>query len=107
MICICRITNIIPYIEELFGKFIKYEIATSIVWLVIAIIPILIGIWCFKTGKKINDGDDEYWCYLFGVALFIISFVTIVIQTFDIVTCFTLPEKILIEEFKEIYNNMN
>lgn len=36
--------NVIPYLEQLCGKYVNYEIATSVVWL-------LLGIICLFTAK--------------------------------------------------------
>ena len=38
--------NVIPYVTELAGKYITFEIATSIAWLVISIVCIVAG-WKF------------------------------------------------------------
>ena len=35
--------NVIPYLEQLCGKYVNYEIATSVVWLVFGIMCIIFG----------------------------------------------------------------
>lgn len=102
--------NVIPYIEQLCGKFITYEIATSVVWIIIAIGFLLFAKWIFKKAKYVfEEIDDETGVFLYAasVVLIIVSVIIIACQTFDIVTCITFPEKVLIEEFKEIYNSIN
>ena len=101
--------NVIPYIEQLCGKFITYEIATSVVWMVIAISFLLFAKWIFKKAKYVFDEiDDELGClcYAISIVLIIICALVILCQTFDIVTCLTFPEKVLLEELKRIYNSI-
>ena len=35
--------NVIPYLEQLCGKYVNYEIATSVVWLLLGIICLFIA----------------------------------------------------------------
>jgi hypothetical protein len=108
--------NVIPYIEQLCGKFITYEIATSVMWLVIGIILLIIAyISCkvaLKEYKKQNEegnGDESVFIISVIIAFFCIigGILMIFEQTFDIITCVTFPEKMLVEEIMEIYNNMS
>ena len=95
--------NITPYITELFGRFIKWEIASSIVWIVIAIIVIglsgVIAVKNFKEYKKASwiDEDDYFFLTVFGMCLAIVFFIVVGVQIFDICRCIYLPEL-------EIYN---
>ena len=109
--------NIIPYIEQLCGKYINYEIATSIIWMLFGIGCLILGKYLFKKIKvcyeKSDDMDPDngysYGCIGtvigFGAAI-IVGLIVIMCQAFDIVTCFTFPEKIIIDELKTIYANM-
>jgi hypothetical protein len=77
--------NIFPYIEQLCGKFIKWEISTSIAWIIIAVVCCIITL-IFS----INISDSgPFWCIL-CVAVIVIGF-----QTFDIIECNVFPEKVL------------
>ena len=110
-------SNVIPYLEQLCGKYVTYEIATSIVWLLIGIGCLILSKFMLKKTKfYFKDADWEYgntdmWlCIIFaigfGIAL-LIGVIMPIYQVFDIVTCFTFPEKIIIEELKSIYTNLN
>ena len=110
--------NVIPYLEQLCGKYVNYEIATSVVWLVFGIMCIIFGTVLFKKMKycynKSEEMDEDngytYGCILSAIgfgALVIIGSIVSMTQIFDIVTCFTFPEKIIIEELKSIYFRMN
>jgi hypothetical protein len=114
--------NIIPYFEELCAKYINYEVATSIVCLIIGIILLVLPFVLIKKCKycyKIANDNENYdystrdnYCTLFvilSVIMIVSTIVGIVMvwdQTFDIVTCYTLPEKILLEEIMEIYETI-
>ena len=106
--------NVIPYLQRLYGKYVNYEIATSIVWIICGVLILLscIGIWKFlkyacKQAKA--NYDWEVGAALAGIifAVFIIVGVLIIAtQSFDIVTCYTFPEKVILEEMKDIYESM-
>lgn len=98
--------NVIPYIEMLCGKFVTYEIATSIVWLVLGIIVIILAVLLIYFSIK-KEWDDDGACIFIGVIAILISIPIILYQTFDIITCVTFPEKVIIEEITEIYNEIN
>lgn len=110
--------NVIPYLEQLCGKYVNYEIATSVVWLLLGIICLFTAKYGFKLTKNFIKKYEEIkgynyndvWAVLSGIAtgvLIIIGIVVPICQMFDIVTCFTFPEKIIIEELKRIYASFN
>lgn len=110
--------NVIPYLEQLCGKYVNYEIATSVVWLLLGIICLFTAKYGFKLTKNFIKKYEEIkgcnyndvWAVLSGIAtgvLIIIGIVVPICQIFDIVTCFTFPEKIIIEELKGIYASFN
>lgn len=110
--------NVIPYLEQVCGKYVNYEIATSAIWLVFGIVCILFGRVLFKKIKYCfdkSDGMDENNGYSLGCIgsaigfgiLTIIGVIVVMSQVFDIATCFTFPEKIIIEELKSIYTSVN
>lgn len=95
--------NILPYLKELCGKFINYEINTSITWIVIMLILCaifwIVFVATFKPAKKSKWDSDyaESWINLLFLTISIIwSFVSILvvsIQAFDIIEAIYLPEK--------------
>ena len=107
--------NVIPYLEQLCGKYVNYEIATSVVWLLLGIGFLFLAKWLLKKTKyfynEADDWEDDYGvcCVLTGIGCsiaIITGLIMIITQTFDIVTCFTFPEKIIIEELRSIYTSM-
>lgn len=101
--------NVLPYLQELCQKYIRYEIATSICWCCIFIfLTVLSLLFAFKFHKKAMSLEckyDEYepitwvalafWACVIGFG--ITSIIVMAYQVFDIVTCYTFPEKMIIE----------
>lgn len=79
--------NVLPYLEELCGKFIKWEIGTSIAWIVLSIISIII-VMIFSKNVDL-DGFEKFIFW----AVLIVAIVLIGCQSFDIIECYTFPEK--------------
>ena len=109
--------NVIPYLEQLCGKYVNYEIATSVVWILLGIICLFIGKWGVKKTKycynryqeisKMNDWDvAAIFVGIITGVIIIASVIVIICQVFDITTCLTFPEKIIIDELKSIYTSM-
>lgn len=109
--------NIVPYIQTLIAKYVGYEIATSVAWILICIVFIEIALAVVRKyhKKAIECGGYEEFYYNNEVeaCLLIIGWIslglagiigTIVITTqiFDIITCITFPEKIIINALQSI-----
>lgn len=109
-------SNVIPYLEKICNKYVNYEVATSVVWLLFGIACLILGGISFKKMKhyfvESNDSEnstDEEWygglCIFAGfvcVIAVVTGLIVVMCQTFDIVTCVTFPEKIVIEELELI-----
>ena len=97
--------NVLPYLQALVDKFIKWEIFTSIVWIAIAvfIIVMTITLMNLKRFRKINEETDGMLYVLAGL-LILVFFVVICIQIFDIIECNIFPEKVLYDFIKTMLN---
>lgn len=103
--------NIVPYAQELAKKIINYELWTSVFLILIFLILSFISFftaWRLTKTKGFSWDDEEI---ITGITIsFVIlgifsSFVTIVmipIQVFDIITCFTFPEKIILNTIQNL-----
>lgn len=110
--------NVVPYLEQLCGKYVNYEIVTSVVWIMLGLLFFIVGIICYKIVYKHKDWgvtyyetiSDDYFgrglIYFGVISIFVVASLMVITQIFDIVTCFTFPEKIIIEELKSIYASM-
>lgn len=101
--------NIIPFLQDFSNRFIDYEIATSIVWMIIVSIITFILFILAKIATKKHVNADYYsegilmfftWLF-FGISC-VITLVIISIQVFDIIKALTIPEQLIIEKMIEI-----
>lgn len=111
--------NVLVYLEELCSKYINYEIATSVVNLIFHTVLLIISFLIIKHIIKIfRDEDDKYsvdhkFFAIIGGGAFLflalpIGFINVHKEIFDIITCLTIPEKMLIEYAHTLINsNLN
>lgn len=104
--------NVMPYLEDLCGRYINYEVYTSIAWcVVVAAILVVIGlVWII--GVIVNrfsrsNTDIPEVCFVFFFIFLAISFITWTVQAFDIIECYTIPEKTILEYLKYLMNTSN
>lgn len=104
--------NVIPYLTELCSRICTYEIATSIVWMIIGAIMIISSIVYYRhswknpinwdtydiTGKQVNGILSIMALIVLGLAGPIIIFV----QTFDIIQAICIPELTIIDKIKDL-----
>ena len=97
--------NVLPYLQTLIDKFIKWEISTSIVWIAIAAFVIVAMIVLINL-KEIREINEETYGMLWIpiIVLIIVSFIVICIQIFDIIECNVFPEKALYDFIKVMLN---
>lgn len=86
--------KISPYLQQLTEKFVRWEMYTSIAWIVIctALISILFIIVYFIE-KNTMKSEGILWIPFFGVT--VVCFGIICLQIFDIIECNVFPEKVL------------
>ena len=96
--------NVLPYLQDLVRRFTTYEIAMSIMWLTIGMIFLLAGIiFSIKIVKSKNR--DIHGAALFSVILALIGVVMVVWQILDMITCYTIPEKLIFEYVNSLLSN--
>lgn len=99
--------NVVPYLTELAGKCVKYELVTSIMWIAafaLLTLACFAGAFkCYKVYHKAEDCDVKEgvsWLgiglMVSGVILFCLSLLVALVQTHDIIACLTFPEKIIL-----------
>ena len=111
--------NAIPYIEQLCGKFITYEIATSVATMILCIIVIILGLILARFIHKNKEfgvthysciPDDPFVRYIFYGLIGFMCFLSALIfsrEAYEIIKCVTFPEMVIVEELMQIYNNFN
>lgn len=112
--------NVMPYLQQLCNKYVTYEIATSVVWLLVAICSLFIGKYLIEKSKQYwkkyeyEEEENKYSDFdiiaivfrMLAGCVIIVGIIVILCQIFDIVTCVTFPEKMLIEEMQSIYKTL-
>lgn len=97
--------NITPYIQDLGQRIVKYEIFTSIAWIVIWSIVILsmvlIMIFLHKKTKGTNNYETVFYTGFLFAIIFILAITGIGEQTFDIIKALTLPETIWMDYLQQ------
>ena len=89
--------NIMPYLQDLCKRIVSYEIATSVAWIVLQVVIVVLAF--HIRNKKVkpiaeSDGDDYSLSgYTIVCAIItVIAFIVICVQAVDIVRAFTIPE---------------
>ena len=89
--------NIMPYLQDLCKRIVSYEIATSVAWIVLQVVIVVLAF--HIRNKKVkpiaeSDGDDYSLSgYTIVCAIItVIAFIVICVQAIDIVRAFTIPE---------------
>ena len=111
--------NVIPYIQQLSEKLVNYELATSIMFVILNIIPVIVTLVLIKyIMKSVKNGTyttkgSEFTVYevatiLAAVLSFLCIFFTIniIFEAIDIITCIAFPEKIIFEYVTEVLQSM-
>lgn len=98
--------NVMPYAQDLGNRIVKYEIYSSIVWMIIGTIAILIsGLFYYLSIKrKWNKDTVDWFSFLFFIVCCVSIIVIIIPQIFDIVKCITIPETMWIDYIKQYLN---
>ena len=102
--------SVIPYIEDLCSRYIQYEIHTSIAWCVIfaAIVTVVGLVWAIGSIVDRFSHSRSDIPELFSVLFFVflaIGFFVWATQAFDIIECYTIPEKTILEYLKFLMDN--
>lgn len=96
--------NIVPYLQELAGKYISWEIAMSWAWLVAGVVILIAGIVMIVIERKIDLASFGYFFGFITICAFIAITMT---QVGDILTCKFFPEKQILEYVKHLMQTAN
>ena len=105
--------NALPYLRDLMGRLVRYEIITSVVWLIIGVLFVLSAIWWLKfikyARKKYEDiGGFNDWDVAATVATFamiivvLLGIIIVLCQIDDIIQCVVLPEGVILKYIKGV-----
>ena len=92
--------NVVPYLQDLMVRYSKYVCYTSIMWLVIGlIIMVVFAVLLYKYLKQ--EHRDGLIAFLLGCGMLLGAWDT-VNQIMDIIEITTIPEKAIIEDIRSI-----
>ena len=102
--------NIRPYIIDIMGRLARYEIFTSVIWILFFVIVILIASKLIRMSyKRFKDEEDYIWDeelfipIAIGLSVVILfSSLCIIAQCYDIGEAIYTPEILLIEQLKSL-----
>lgn len=110
--------NITPYLENLAGRIISFEISTSIFWITFWGV-LTISLWVVS-GILLKSMKDKWNNYNFtGREIFTVAFTMIAIvcsiifvvtactQCYDIIMCNTIPEAMVLKYIENIMTNIS
>lgn len=95
--------NVIPYLQQLAERVVRYETGTSIAWLIVGLILLVGGLILIILAIKNADewGTDVLAGLLIvGIVMCIFGLPMIFQQVEDLIACRYLPEKILLRYAK-------
>lgn len=104
--------EIMPAVEDLCSRFIKYEITTTIFYMAMwssffLLFAVIITLITPKAREKRFDPDHPWTCLLIimGIVEVIVSIVWLVVipmGIYDIMTCNIFPEKIILDQINSL-----
>lgn len=106
--------NVMPYLEDLCGRYINYEVYTSIAWCTLFGVIVFVTGLVWLIGSIVDKHSDrrcasdatEVSCVLFFVFL-VIGMLVWTSQAFDIIECYTIPEKTILEYVKQLMRTVS
>lgn len=109
--------NILPYMQKLCGKYVTYEIATSVFWIVVGVCLLFLGKYliiqaknCWAKYKENTYSDYDVLTIIlciFGAISIVFGITVIGTQIMSIITCLTFPEKLILDELQSVYQSLN
>lgn len=111
--------NILPYLQDLMGRFIKLQNVTAIIWIIFSIIIVIISfVFIYKSIKTTikhskedpyyNIWEDDFWHFMIITifsSLTFIFFAVLMSNIFGVVQNIYTPELTVIEYIKNININ--
>lgn len=107
--------NILPMVQTLCEKYIRWEISTSIMWIAFALFFIALCLLSIKIYDKLADPKDKwdfdynFFSFIFVASEIIIGVICIgiiCIQICDIIGCCTFPELQIFNYVSTLIENM-
>lgn len=99
--------NVIPYLQNLISRYVKYNLSINILGLSLSIFWICFLVLLFVKREKIEKLiEDSFYEVIFYCGICIISMIALIMMIscpIEIIKCLTVPEKLIID----MIQNMN
>lgn len=92
--------NVMPYLQDLMTRFIKYKMITNSFWLAIGIVLLIvtfIAIYIFKKSNEYENDNDDFLIAIGIGAMFIVSCTIIASSANGIIQNLYMPEITIVE----------
>ena len=99
--------NMLPYLQDLISRIVTYEIYTSILWLSIFIIFIIVSLFLIRKfifAIKNDESNIDIFLLIISVCLFFLAIGIFgsIDEINDIIEAKTIPEKCIIEHIQDL-----
>lgn len=90
-------SNIMPYLQDLCKRIVTYEIATSVAWIILQVVIVVLAFYIHnKKIKPLAEADDDDYFLVIAtticIVIAIIATIVICVQVADIIKALTIPE---------------
>lgn len=92
--------SVMPYLQQLAEKYVRWEISTSYAWIGIVIALLMISALLMIVDIK-TDFADNFFVLVFVVVL-VMAIIVISCQIFDIIKCNVFPEKAIFDYLMDL-----
>lgn len=101
--------NVMPYLEDLFGRFITYNIVVDVIWILMAIAAVWFEVWFVKkTIQKYNEkGNNTFYVTTafgrehtetWGIIAILSSIILLITLVMGLIALLEIPKLIFIPE---------
>lgn len=101
--------NVLPYLQELFDKYILYNMLSSIVWIVsVVFLTTVCYVVAARSYKKFKESYNDMYDAIHTVAMIlalVLTVATLICLIFcldTVITCVAFPEKFIIDKLLEV-----
>lgn len=86
-------SNVMPYLQDLCKRIVTYEIATSVAWIILQVVIVVLAFYIRnKKVKPLSEMDDDVIATVTCAIIAAIALIVVCVQVTDIIKALTIPE---------------
>jgi hypothetical protein len=97
-------SNITEYIESVGEKIVMYKAGIAWLWIVLAAIVLVAGLILIMIEGKGKLKTDGFLTFI-GSLLLVGGVITIMVNAYTLVACYTFPEKVILDYIQSLYSS--